>query len=147
VNRLPSKRFERLCRSVAGAAFLCFAGAAGADSVRVFTDRAHPVQMGARSDAQVIYLDAVKDIEAVLSEGLSGDPKQAEQQALALLHSARGRALQEELLQAWRGLAVAWRLGITHLPAVVMDGHVVYGETDVTRAVARMEAFMAREGR
>jgi integrating conjugative element protein (TIGR03757 family) len=39
-----------------------------------------------------------------------------------------------------RGVADAWSLGITTIPAVVVDQrYVVYGEPDVARAVARIE--------
>jgi len=121
---------------------LLFFSAALAEPVQVFTDRTHPVQLGGL-DIPVIYLDEVERLEAALSEGLSADPEQAEKQALALLHSAKGQQLQRELLDAYAGLAQAWSLGITHVPAVVEGGHVVYGETDIARAVKRIEAFKA----
>jgi len=131
------------CRSalLAGLALL-FGSAALAEPVQVFTDRAHPLQLGGL-DVPVIYLDEVQRLENALSKGLSADPEQAEKQALALLHSAKGQQLQRELLDAYAALAQAWSLGITHVPAVLMDGHVVYGETDIARAVKRIEVFKA----
>jgi len=132
------------CRSAALAGLgLLFGSAALAEPVQVFTDSAHPLQLAGSRQAQVIYLDEVERLEAALSEGLASNPEQAEKQALALLHSAKGQQLQRELLDAYAGLAQAWSLGITHVPAVLMDGHVVYGETDVARAVKRIEAFKA----
>jgi len=120
---------------------LLFCSAALAEPVQVFTDRAHPLQLAGSSPVQVIYLDEVQRLENALSEGLSADPEQAEKQALALLHSTKGQPLQRELEGAYAALARAWSLGITHVPAVVMDGHVVYGETDIARALKRIEAF------
>ena len=39
-----------------------------------------------------------------------------------------------------QGVTDAWSLGITSIPAVVVDQrYVVYGEPDVARAVARIE--------
>ena len=36
----------------------------------------------------------------------------------------------------------AWSLGVTKIPAVVVDRrYVVYGETDVSRALARIEEY------
>jgi len=131
------------CCSVWAALTLMPATFALAEPLRVFTDHAHPLQLADFTDTQVIYLDGVKTLEAALSEGLSAHPEQAEQQALALLHSARGQQLQAQLQSAYAGLAQAWHLGITHLPAVVMDGYVVYGETNIARAVQRIDAFKA----
>jgi integrating conjugative element protein (TIGR03757 family) len=55
---------------------------------------------------------------------------------------AGGQALQRELATAWQGIADAWSLGITTLPAVVVDRrYIVYGEPDVAKAVARIEAY------
>ena len=48
--------------------------------------------------------------------------------------------LQRRLASAYQGVTDAWSLGITSLPAVVVDQrYVVYGEPDVARAVARIE--------
>jgi len=131
------------CRSAALAGLgLMFCSAVLAEPVQVFTDRKHPVQRGGL-DVPVIYLDEVERLENALSEGLSSNSEQAEKQALALLHSVKGQQLQRELLDAYATLARAWSLGVTHVPAVVMDGHVVYGEADIAHAVKRIEAFKA----
>jgi len=43
---------------------------------------------------------------------------------------------------AYQGVADAWGLGIVKIPAVVVDRrYVVYGEPDVARAVARIDAY------
>jgi len=136
-----SAGFCRRSAALAGLGLL-FGSAALAEPVQVFTDRKNPVQPGGL-DVPVIYLDEVERLEAVLSEGLSSNSEQAEKQALALLHSVKGQQLQRELESAYAGLARAWSLGITHVPAVVEGGHVVYGETNIVRAVKMIEAFKA----
>jgi len=131
------------CRSAALAGLgLLFCSAVLAEPLQVFTDRKNPVQRGGL-DVPVFYLDEVERLENALSEGLSSNPEHAEKQAQTLLHSAKGQQLQRELEGAYARLAQAWSLGITHAPAVVMDGHVVYGETDIARAVKMIEAFKA----
>jgi len=131
------------CSAALAGSALLFCSSALAEPIQVFTDRAHPLQFAGVTHASVIYLDEVERLEGVLSEGLSRNPGQAEKQALALLHSAKGQQLQRELLDAYAALAQAWSLGITHIPAVVMEGYVVYGETDVAHAVQQIEAFKA----
>jgi len=141
MKRISLAGFSSCGWTLPGVALLC-CQAAWAQPVQVFTDRAHPVLPGAQ-DVTVIYLDEVERLENLLSEGLSADPVQAEQQALARLHSAEGQQTQSALESAYAGLAQAWRLGITHVPAVVEGGHVVYGEADIAKAVKRIEAFKA----
>jgi len=120
---------------------MLMAGHAVCGPLQVFTDRAHPVQRPATDDVQIIYLDEVLRIETALSQGLSAHPEKAQQQALSLLHSPQGQQLQRELMDAYAGLAQAWHWGITHIPAVVQDGYVVYGEAHIGRALQKMEAF------
>ncbi|MBN0997448.1 TIGR03757 family integrating conjugative element protein, partial [Pseudomonas aeruginosa] len=50
-----------------------------------------------------------------------------------------GADLQRRIASAYQGVADAWSLGVTSIPAVVVDQrYVVYGEPDVARAVARV---------
>lgn len=52
-----------------------------------------------------------------------------------------GNALQARLGGAYQDVVDAWSLGITTIPAVVVDQrYVVYGEPDVAKAVALIEA-------
>lgn len=116
---------------------------AGATEVWAFTDQAHALT--ADSSARVIMLDASSQIEAELSRELLSRPDQAALQLRARL-SAHGGDLQRRLISAYQGVADAWSLGIARIPAVVVDRrYVVYGEPDVSKAVARIEAFRRRE--
>jgi len=54
--------------------------------------------------------------------------------------------LQRRIATAYQGVADAWSLGITTIPAVVVDQrYVVYGEPDVARAIARIEQHRRAE--
>ncbi|MDR2450362.1 MAG: TIGR03757 family integrating conjugative element protein [Candidatus Accumulibacter sp.] len=119
------------------AAFSSFAAA----DVLVVTDRAHPVQ--ASPGARVIELDLPARIEMALSSGLPSDPGRAEEIAR---QRVRDRELQRRLFVAWQGLAEARSLSVTKVPAVVVDRrYVVYGETDVSRALARIETYRSAQ--
>ena len=117
--------------------------AAFAADVLVVTDSHHPVKtMGGE---RLIELDAAPRIEAELSAELPADPKQATAIVKRRLGSG-GADLQRRIASAYQGVTDAWSLGITSLPAVVVDlRYVVYGEPDVARAVARIEQHRRTE--
>lgn len=123
---------------VAGLCMGLFSRIAIAD-VLVVTDSRHPIKtMGGE---RVIELDLPDRIEAELSAGLSADPGQAETIVQQRLHDGK-EALQRRIGHAYQNVADAWRLSITKIPAVVVDRrYVVYGEPDVARAVARIDAY------
>jgi integrating conjugative element protein (TIGR03757 family) len=119
------------------AALAVFSPATYAADVLVVTDSRHPVKtMGGE---RLIELDAAPRIEAELSAELPSDVEQAT--AIAKRRLSQGGAdLQRHIASAYQGITDAWSLGITSLPAVVVDQrYVVYGEPDVARAVARIE--------
>lgn len=119
------------------ASFAAFSPAAFAADVVVVTDSRHPVKtMGGE---RLIELDEAHRIEAELSAGLPTDPEQATAIVKRRLNGG-GADLQRRIASAYQGVTDAWSLGITSLPAVVVDRrYVVYGEPDVARAVARIE--------
>lgn len=129
---LPSKR---IWLTASGLAALLATSALYAETW-VVTDQAHPVSGTAD---RLILLDAPSRIEAELASGLPADPARAERIARDRL-SQGGADLQRRIASAYQGVTDAWSLGITSLPAVVVDQrYVVYGEPDVARAVARIE--------
>ncbi|MGI0706451.1 TIGR03757 family integrating conjugative element protein, partial [Pseudomonas aeruginosa] len=103
----------------------------------VVTDSHHPVKtMGGE---RLIELDEARRIEAELSAELPAAPEQAAATVKRRL-SQGGADLQRRIASAYQGVTDAWSLGITSIPAVVVDQrYVVYGEPDVARAVARIE--------
>lgn len=112
---------------------------AGESEVRVYTIRSIPVS--APAEATIVHLDDAGAIEEELSAGLPHDPAHAITTARQRLTDG-GAELQRDLVAAYEDIAEAWSLGITTLPAVVVDRrYIIYGEADVARAIARIEAF------
>ena len=116
-----------------------FSTAAAAAEVLAITDSGHPVQVAAGT--RVIELDLPARIEAELAAGLPTDPTQAAAIVQQRLRDG-GQDLQRRLGRAYQDVAQAWGLGITKVPAVVVDRrYVVYGEPDVAHAAARIETY------
>ncbi|MFG1304660.1 TIGR03757 family integrating conjugative element protein [Xanthobacter autotrophicus] len=114
-------------------------GGTAAAEVKVFTTRVLPVK--APADVAIVYLDTASTLEARLSADLPSDPRRARDAALQRLREG-GAKLQRDLAAAYQDVSEAWSLGITTLPAVVVDRrYVVYGNSNVASAIARIEAF------
>lgn len=108
--------------------------------VWVITDARHPVA-GAEAATRVISLDAAQRIEAELSAQLPTDPQRAATLVQQRLNQG-GTALQQRLREAYQGVTDAWSLGITTVPAVVVDQrYVVYGEARLDQALARVAQY------
>jgi integrating conjugative element protein (TIGR03757 family) len=120
---------------------LCLAtGNAAAAEVWVITDSQHPVSWTQIPD-RVIELDAPQRLEAQLSARLPTDTQQAADLARQRLTQG-GQDWQQRLQYAYQGVVDAWRLGIVTIPAVVVDRrYVVYGESDLDQAVARVAHY------
>ena len=142
-EHVETQRHRLRCRPTLASCMLAMAAAAmahaAAADVRVFTDRHHAVE--APSGVYVVELDAPARIEAELAANLPADPAQAAAIVRQRLQDG-GTPLQRRLANAYQGLTDAWSLGVTKIPAVVVDRrYVVYGETDVPRALARIEEY------
>jgi integrating conjugative element protein (TIGR03757 family) len=128
------------------------AGVAGAvdvrvaDSVLVVTDRAHPVMN--TGDARVIYLDRAAKIEKEMSAGLPNDIDKAEAILKERLKTPDGERMIAGLTDAAKDLLLAWEMGVSKVPAVIVEGkYVVYGQPDVSAAVYRIaQRRAAQEG-
>lgn len=132
--RFPSAVASALCAALGLAS-----QAASAAEVTVFTDRA--VTLKSADNANVVHLDAAQEIEASLAADLPADPRRAQAIVQGRLQQG-GAQLQRDLASAWQGVADAWGLSVSTVPAVVVDRrYVIYGEPDVARAVARIEAY------
>ena len=110
----------------------------------VITDQNHLVQVP--SGARLILLDDLERLEAKLSEGLPADPQRAAAIMQQRLRSSDAQRLQQDLVAAQQNLVDAWTLGVSKIPAVVVDRkYVVYGDTDVgsaTQSIARWKGGM-----
>ena len=134
---IPRLRATRIAWAGGLVLALCGQVASAAD-VLVVTDSRHPVQSAA--GARVVELDLPERIEAELAAGLPNEPSRAAALVQQRLRDG-GQALQRRIGSAYQGVADAWGLGIAKVPAVVVDRrYVVYGEPDVARAVARIDA-------
>ncbi|UXS01839.1 TIGR03757 family integrating conjugative element protein [Agrobacterium tumefaciens] len=132
--RFPSAVASALCVALALAS-----QAASAAEVTVFTDRS--VELKSADSATVVRLDAAQEIESSLAAGLPADPHRAQAIVQERLQQG-GVQLQRDLASAWQGVADAWSLSISTVPAIVVDRrYVIYGEPDVAQAVARIEAY------
>lgn len=88
---------------------------------------------------RLIELDAPARIEAELTRQLPSDPTSAAVMVQQRLKKG-GTDLQQRLARAYQGVTDAWSLGIAKIPAVVVDRrYVVYGEVDVSHALAKVD--------
>lgn len=128
-----------MCRPLAIALIaVLFACTATAADVWVITDRQHPIQ---GTPDRLIELDAPVRIEAELSAELPRDNHQAAELVQHRLKEG-GALLQQRLAVAYQGVADAWSLGITTIPAIVVDQrYVIYGDTNLDQALSRVEQY------
>ncbi|KPA97033.1 integrating conjugative element protein, PFL_4709 family [Pseudomonas asplenii] len=102
----------------------------------VITDSAHPVDVSA--DTRLIHLDRLDQLEVALFENFPDDPAQA-QAAFGEIMSAEVSA---NISRAHQDIVDAWSLGISRIPAVVVDRqYVVYGDPNLERALDRIGRF------
>ena len=101
-------------------------------------DARHPLT--SVGNVHVVALDAPRQIEAVLSEGLPPDASKAA--AIVRQRLALNPAIHQQLAASYQGVLDAFSLGVTKVPAVVVDRrYVVYGEYDVGAALAKIAAY------
>ena len=117
----------------------CATAETEAPDVAVFTLSTIPV----RADGTAVYdLDRRDRLVAELGESLPADPERARAEMRRRIESSEGRQLLFGLAEAADGNALAARLGIEKLPAVVVDGrYAVYGVRDVRRALELVAAW------
>lgn len=110
-----------------------------AAEIWIVSDNAHPVH--GTPGARVIELDAPARVEAALSAGLPANLHEAAVAAQLRLSAGRP-SLARQLASAYQAVADAWSLGVTTIPAVIVDRrYVVYGDPDAAHAVARIQAY------
>ncbi|MBK3848986.1 TIGR03757 family integrating conjugative element protein [Stutzerimonas xanthomarina] len=135
LSRLPPLRMYPLATALCAA---LLGPLAQADDILVVTDSQYPVL--ASSDVRVIELDQPARIKGELGAHLPADPTRSTAVVQRRLKDG-GNALQARLGTAYQDVVDAWSLGVTTIPAVVVDQrYVVYGEPDVAKAVALIEA-------
>jgi integrating conjugative element protein (TIGR03757 family) len=136
---LPVAARRPLATTLAAGWCAAVLGTATAADVLVVTDSHHPVQ--APAGVRIIELDQPARIESELAAHLPADPDKAAALVQQRLREG-GTDLQRRIGHSYQGVADAWGLGIAKIPAVVVDRrYVVYGESDVARAVARIHSY------
>ena len=76
---------------------------------------------------------------------LPPNPHQAALAARRLMSTPAGAALMQQLATAQQGNADAWSVGVSKVPAVVVDRrYVVYGQPDVAAAMQTINRARGR---
>jgi integrating conjugative element protein (TIGR03757 family) len=106
------------------------------------------LEAAGRHEVAIYRVDALHALIGRIKEQLPTDPAEEPHQARAAL-LALTPAERDSLREATEGLLRArYRYGLDRYPAVVLDGRaVVYGVTDLDRAVAIYRAWQRRERR
>lgn len=108
------------------------------------TDSTHPLT-SIPADVRVIKLDDQQRIEGELSRRLPSNPHEAALAARQLMSTPAGAALMQQLAAAQQGNADAWSVGVSKVPAVVVDRrYVVYGQSDVAAAIQTINQTRGR---
>lgn len=131
-------RCDRHALLAIGLCVLLFSTPILAADIIVVTDSHHPVQ--APASVRIIELDRPSRIEAELAAQLPAIPTHSATLVQQRLKDG-GRTLQQRIGTAYQGVVDAWSLGVTTIPAVIVNQrYVVYGEPDVAKAIALIEA-------
>ena len=96
-----------------------------------------------RSDGATVYrLDEGARMTAAFGSGLPASPELALAEVRRRLKTRKGREQRARIEAAAAGRALAARLGVEKLPAMVVDGrYVVYGVRDLYRARRLVRAW------
>jgi integrating conjugative element protein (TIGR03757 family) len=93
-------------------------------------------------DIRTINLDLPDILESEISAHLPTNPEKA----YAIITQRLTPELTGQLTQAHQNVTDAWSMGVTKVPAVVVDRkYVVYGETNVQRALDRINDYRKTE--
>lgn len=99
-------------------------------AITVFTTANNPA-INADTNTRVVFLDAPDRLQEAILGQFNSDPARSAQEAKSGLQQMSAEQ-QQQIVEAWRGVIAAWKLGIEKYPAVVFDDiDVVYGTTDV----------------
>lgn len=93
-------------------------------------------------DIRTITLDLPEILEDEVSTDLPANPSEAQ----AIIMQRLSPNLTARLTLAHQNVTDAWSMGVTKVPAVVVDRkYVVYGETNVQRALDRIDEYRRTE--
>lgn len=120
---------------------LCFSAiAVHAQEVIVITDQRYPV-VNVPDHARIIELDAAEQYQKEISQNLPNDPEQAAQIVQKRVEEG-GQMMQNTMREVLQGAVDAWSMGVTKIPAVIVDQrYVVYGQADVELALQKINTY------
>ncbi|MCD5986496.1 TIGR03757 family integrating conjugative element protein [Pseudomonas sp. CDFA 553] len=128
------------CQALTACLMTLLTSTAASGEIILITTNEYP--LAATKNIRTINLDLPATLKADLSRALPANP--AEAQAIATQRITPDLAAQ--LTQAHQNVTDAWNMGVTKVPAVVVDRkYVVYGETNVHRALNRIEEYRRKE--
>ena len=137
--RSQARRIQAFLTYVAMTASLTVTVQTSAETVLI-TDSRQPIATS--KNIRTIYLDLPANLEAELSASLPNDPAAAQ----TTFNQRMTPELAARLTQAHQNVADAWSMGVTKIPAVVVDRrYVVYGESNIRRALERIEEHRRAE--
>lgn len=117
--------------------------------VTLFTAQQYAAQQTHLAN-HIYYLDSVERLEERFLPNLSTDPMQAEQQVRQIIGGPEWKQFETELRAAYQGVIAGWTKGIMKIPAVLFESAtetaVIYGETDVAKAIERYRADQQQRG-
>lgn len=88
------------------------------------------------ADITVVMLDGPERLQTEIFGHLAASPEQAAARVRQVMASPDWQQKQQQLAESYRQVVHAWETGVRKVPAVVFDDRdVVYGTTDVARAV------------
>lgn len=102
----------------------------------VITNSAHPIP--ATNEIRLILIDQLSALEDELSNGLPSSPAAVQ----ALFDERMTAQMNTKIENAHQDIVDAWSLGVTKIPAVVVDRkYVVYGDSNVERALTKIQLY------
>lgn len=106
------------------------------ETVKVFTTSSLRVVPSKTVPAEIIKLDEGELLIRQLGSQLPNNQAAAEKEVFRRMATEDGKALVEQIGSVYDGVVEAWSLGITKLPAILIeDRYVVYGIYNVDDAI------------
>lgn len=138
-NHAHAAYAQTLKTYLAGLTSLLICTTALAETILITTTQ---LPIATTKNIRPITLDLPGILESEISANLPATPAEAQ----ALITQRLTPNLTTQLTQAHQNVTDAWSMGVTKVPAVVVDlKYVIYGETNVQRALDRIDEYRREE--
>lgn len=102
----------------------------------VITDSTHPIEP--TNEIRLTLIDHLSELEDELSSELPPSPAAAQ----AMFGERMTAQISTKIEKAHQDIVDAWSLGVTKIPAVVVDRkYVVYGDSNIERALSKIQLY------